>query len=331
MRNNNSSRFGKFIRIEFSFAGAIAGGNIDWYLLEKSRVHTRSAKERNFHIFYQLLRSGDDTLLRSLGLVAQPDAYEYLRGGRRDIEGVDDKTEWHRLIDALRTVGFDEFECDMLFRAVASILLLGNIQLAEDRLNQARIVDSTEVERVGVLLGVDAAALNSALVRPMVRAGRETVTQSRSKKQVIDEIAALSKTLYEKTFGWLVDRINRVLDRPTSKSSFIGVLDIAGFEIFESNSFEQLCINYTNERLQQFFNHHMFMLEQEEYAREAIEWNFVNFGLDLQPTIDLIESSHPVGILAILDEECIMPKASDDTFTDKVNTCLLYTSPIPRD
>lgn len=320
VRNNNSSRFGKFIRIEFSFAGAIAGGNIDWYLLEKSRVHTRSAKERNFHIFYQLLRSGDDTLLRSLGLVAQPDAYEYLRGGRRDIEGVDDKTEWHRLIDALRTVGFDEFECDMLFRAVASILLLGNIQLAEDRLNQARIVDSTEVERVGVLLGVDAAALNSALVRPMVRAGRETVTQSRSKKQVIDEIAALSKTLYEKTFGWLVDRINRVLDRPTSKSSFIGVLDIAGFEIFESNSFEQLCINYTNERLQQFFNHHMFMLEQEEYAREAIEWNFVNFGLDLQPTIDLIESSHPVGILAILDEECIMPKASDDTFTDKVNT-----------
>lgn len=320
VRNNNSSRFGKFVRIEFSATGAIAGGNIDWYLLEKSRVHTRSAKERNFHVFYQLLRSGDASLLRSLGLTAQPEAYAYLRGGRHDIEGIDDTTEWNRLIDALRTVGFSAEEREVLFRIVAAILHLGNIELAEDRSNQARIVDSSSVECVGELFGVDPAALNSALVRPMVRAGRETVAQSRSKKQVSDEIAALSKTLYEKTFGWIVERINRVLDRPTSKSRFIGVLDIAGFEIFESNSFEQLCINYTNERLQQFFNHHMFMLEQEEYAREAIEWNFVNFGLDLQPTIDLIESNHPVGILACLDEECIMPRASDTTFTEKVTS-----------
>ncbi|WFD34646.1 class II myosin [Malassezia cuniculi] len=331
VRNNNSSRFGKFVRIEFSSNGAIAGGNIDWYLLEKSRVHTRSAKERNFHIFYQLLRSGDSTLLRSLGLAPQPEAYAYLRGGRHDIEGVDDTTEWRRLTEALRTVGFDGEECDMLFRVIAAILHLGNIELAEDRSNQARIVDTTDVEQVGALLGVDAALLNSALVRPMVRAGRETVAQSRSKKQVTDEIAALSKTLYEKTFGWIVDRINSVLDRPTSKSRFIGVLDIAGFEIFESNSFEQLCINYTNERLQQFFNHHMFMLEQEEYAREAIEWNYVNFGLDLQPTIDLIESNSPVGILACLDEECIIPKGTDDTFAEKVTAIWGSSRGVPND
>jgi len=132
-------------------------------------------------------------------------------------------------------------------------------------------------------------------------------------------MAALCKTLYEKTFSNIVDRINRALDRPTSKSTFIGVLDIAGFEIFETNSFEQLCINYTNEKLQQFFNHHMFVLEQEEYARENIDWDFVNFGLDLQPTIDLIESTSPIGVLSCLDEECIMPKATDLTFTEKLN------------
>lgn len=125
--------------------------------------------------------------------------------------------------------------------------------------------------------------------------------------------------MYEKSFGALVERINKALDRPISKGTFIGVLDIAGFEIFETNGFEQLCINYTNEKLQQFFNHHMFVLEQEEYARENIDWQFVNFGLDLQPTIDLIESTSPIGILSCLDEECIMPKASDSTFTDKLH------------
>lgn len=150
-------------------------------------------------------------------------------------------------------------------------------------------------------------------------AGREWVTQARTKQQALDELASLSKTLYEKSFGAMVERINKALDRPSNKATFIGVLDIAGFEIFEVNSFEQLCINHTNERLQQFFNHHMFVLEQEEYARESIDWSFQNFGLDLQPTIDLIESREPIGILNLLDEECIMPKATDTTFTEKLN------------
>ncbi|PWZ00223.1 LOW QUALITY PROTEIN: hypothetical protein BCV70DRAFT_226818 [Testicularia cyperi] len=319
IRNNNSSRFGKFVRIEFTSAGAIAGANIDWYLLEKSRVAIRSEHERSFHIFYQLLRSGETDLKQKLLLTNSPDDYAYLKGTRKDVEGVDDRAEWKLLRDALATVGFTSEEQLNLFRVVAAILQIGNIQLADDRSEQARIVNTPQVEKICHVLGLPEQEFSKALLRPRVKAGREWVTSARTMRQVSEEMAALSKTLYEKTFGWLVDRINKALDRPTSKSSFIGVLDIAGFEIFEVNSFEQLCINFTNEKLQQFFNHHMFVLEQEEYARENIEWDFVNFGLDLQPTIDLIESTSPIGILSCLDEECIMPKATDLTFTEKLN------------
>ncbi|CAO1612723.1 unnamed protein product [Parajaminaea phylloscopi] len=320
IRNNNSSRFGKFVRIEFTSLGAIAGANIDWYLLEKSRVHNRSEQERSFHVFYQLLRSGDRALLDRLLLTGNPTDYVYLKSTRQNVEGLDDGEDWKTLKSALDTVGFVPDEQNNFFRVVAAILQIGNIELADDRSEQARITNSVQVEKVCHLLGVPEQELTKALLRPRVKAGREWVTQSRTRKQVADELAALCKTMYEKTFAAIVERINQALDRPTSKSTFIGVLDIAGFEIFETNSFEQLCINYTNEKLQQFFNHHMFVLEQEEYARENIEWDFVNFGLDLQPTIDLIESTTPVGILSCLDEECIMPKATDVTFTEKCNT-----------
>jgi myosin protein heavy chain len=222
---------------------------------------------------------------------------------------------------ALNVVGFSPGEQADLFRIVAAILHIGNIAVTEDRSQQAYIRDNSALEKACHLLGLPVAELSKALLRPRVKAGREWVTQARTKKQVEDEMGSLCKAIYEKNFGSLVDRINKALDRPISKSTFIGVLDIAGFEIFETNGFEQLCINYTNEKLQQFFNHHMFVLEQEEYAREAIDWSFVNFGLDLQPTIDLIESTTPpaIGILSTLDEECIMPKASDATFTEKLH------------
>ena len=183
------------------------------------------------------------------------------------------------------------------------------------------MVDSSQAERMCHLLGIPLAEFTKAVLRPRTLAGREWVTQARTGQQALDELASLSKTLYEKSFGALVDRINRALDRPTPKSTFIGVLDIAGFEIFEVNTYEQLLINFTNEKLQQFFNHHMFVLEQEEYSREGIEWDYVNFKLDLQPTIDLIEGGgNTIGILSCLDEECIMPKATDLTFTEKVHS-----------
>ena len=263
--------------------------------------------------------------------------YEYLNKSRREVDGVDDREEWsalkvclfrillqnetHRCSQAaLDIVGFTSAEQLDLFRIVAAILHIGNITITATRADDAVMPDPSQAERVCHLLGIPVPEFTRAVLRPRVLAGREWVSQARTRQQALDELSALCKTLYEKSFGQLVDRINRALDRPSSKSTFIGVLDIAGFEIFEINTYEQLLINYTNEKLQQFFNHHMFVLEQEEYAREGIKWEYMNFGLDLQPTIDLIEASGSViGLLSCLDEECIMPKATDLTFTNKVH------------
>ncbi|KDR70292.1 hypothetical protein GALMADRAFT_128012 [Galerina marginata CBS 339.88] len=318
-RNNNSSRFGKFVRIMFAPDGSIAGANIDWYLLEKSRVVFRNEAERSFHVFYQLM-AGGGALKNELLLDGEVEDYEYLNKSRREVDGVDDKDDWNALKAALDVVGFDHSEQLDLFRIVAAILHIGNITVTSTRADDAVMPDAAQAERVCHLLGIPIAEFSRAVLRPRALAGREWVTQARTRQQAVDELSALCKTLYEKSFGALVERINRALDRPSSKATFIGVLDIAGFEIFEVNGYEQLLINYTNEKLQQFFNHHMFVLEQEEYAREGIQWDYVNFGLDLQPTIDLIESSgNTIGILSFLDEECIMPKADDRTFTNKLN------------
>jgi myosin protein heavy chain len=191
-----------------------------------------------------------------------------------------------------------------------SILLLLSYTLETSRLVLLdRMMPLSQAERVCYLLGIPVSEFTRAVLQPRVLAGREWVSQARTKQQALDELSALCKTLYEKSFGLLVDRINLALDRPSSKSTFIGVLDITGFEIFETNAYEQLLINYTNEK--------MFVLEQEEYSWEGIKWDYVNFGLDLQPTIDLLEASGSViEILSCLDEECIMPKANDLTFTN---------------
>ncbi|KAJ3931027.1 MAG: nonmuscle myosin heavy chain b [Lentinula lateritia] len=338
-RNNNSSRFGKFVRISFAPDGSIAGANIDWYLLEKSRVVVRSEAERSFHVFYHLLAGGSDlkgeehiysattvsdlSPIDKLLLGGGVEDYEFLNKSRREVDGVDDREEWYALKAALDVVGFTASEQYDLFRIVAAVLHIGNIVVTSTRADDAVMPDPSQAERVCHLLGVPPVEFTRAVLRPRVLAGREWVTQARTGQQALDELAALSKTLYEKSFGLLVDRINQALDRPSSKSTFIGVLDIAGFEIFEVNTYEQLLINYTNEKLQQFFNHHMFVLEQEEYSREGIKWDYVNFGLDLQPTIDLIESSGSagaIGILSCIDEECIMPKATDATFTHKLHS-----------
>ncbi|KAF8634039.1 hypothetical protein AX17_004304 [Amanita inopinata Kibby_2008] len=320
-RNNNSSRFGKFIRITFAPDGSIAGANIDWYLLEKSRVVVRSEAERSFHVFYQILGGSNKVLRDRLLLGGGAEDYEYLNKSRREVDGVDDREEWNALQSALDIVGFAPNEQFDLFRIVAAVLHIGNITITSTRADDAVMPDPSQAERVCHLLGVPVTEFTRAVLSPRVLAGREMVTQARTRQQALDELAALCKTLYEKSFGLLVDHINRALDRPSSKSTFIGVLDIAGFEIFETNAYEQLLINYTNEKLQQFFNHHMFVLEQEEYAREGINWDYVNFGLDLQPTIDLIEATgNTIGILSCLDEECIMPKATDVTFTNKLHS-----------
>ncbi|WVQ87971.1 hypothetical protein IAS59_001702 [Cryptococcus gattii] len=301
MRNNNSSRFGKFIRIFFSPAGAIAGANIDWYLLEKSRVTARARGERNFHVFYQLLKGAKEAKLADrLLLEDEPEKYDFLNKTRLQIDGVDDLSEWRLLKDALKVMGFNDIEQFELFRIPAVILHIGNLVLTGSSSDQAFLPPNMQpvADRICHLLGISVKEFTKSVLQPRVRAGREWVTNARTKKQAEDELGALCKFMYEKTFGKMVERINQALDRPSEKALSIGVLDIAGFEIFVENSYEQLLINFTNEKLQQ--------------------WDYVNFGLDLQPTIELIESTQPVGILSLLDEECIMPKATDLTFTEKV-------------
>lgn len=320
VRNNNSSRFGKFVRIEFSWQGGrIAGASIDWYLLEKSRVIYQNPKERNYHIFYQLLEGLPKELKESLFVEGDADNYTYLRESNKKIKGVDDKQEFKSLINSFNIMGFTTEEQTDIFRIVSVIINIGNIELGSERSDQARIVNVSQVEKVCYLLGINSEQFIRGLLRPRVKAGREWVNQSRNSEQVKNTLEALAKSLYERLFGSIVDRINQTLERSNDDTTFIGVLDIAGFEIFEKNSFEQLCINYTNERLQQFFNHHMFVLEQEEYSRENIEWKYIDFGHDLQPTIDLIDKSKPIGIFSCLDEDCVMPKATDKSFTDKLH------------
>ena len=328
VRNNNSSRFGKFIRIEFTRTGSIAGAFIDWYLLEKSRVVKVNENERSYHIFYQLLK-GADRKMREDFMLGNLDVedFAYTREGHDTIAGVSDREEWSSLIEAFSIMGFSDKDQISILRTIAAVLHLGNITVMKESrgADQARLASDakTHAEKVCKLLGMPIEPFLQGLLHPRVKAGREWVEKVQTPEQVRLAIDALSKGIYERAFGDLVSRINKQLDRTgmgLDDSHFIGVLDIAGFEIFENNSFEQLCINYTNEKLQQFFNHHMFVLEQEEYAREQIEWKFIDFGHDLQPTIDLIELPNPIGIFSCLDEDSVMPKATDKSFTEKLHS-----------
>jgi myosin heavy subunit len=318
-RNNNSSRFGKFIRCHFGPNGKLAGADIESYLLEKNRVCSQGSAERNYHIFYQLLYATSDEELTKYCLPTRTaHDYAFLKDGVATADKIDDFAEFKHTCNAIKILGFTEDENTSMFKICSAILNFGNIKFKQKpRDEQAEVVDPADGERVGYLLGIAVGEFHKSLIKPKVKVGTEFVNKGQSVSQVLYAVGALSKALYERMFLWMVQRVNKALDTKERRSYFIGVLDIAGFEIFDYNSFEQLCINLTNEKLQQFFNHHMFVLEQEEYKKEGIAWEFIDFGMDLEVTIDLVEK--PMGIFAMLEEECIVPKATDQTYLAKLH------------
>ncbi|XP_016304575.1 myosin-10-like isoform X3 [Sinocyclocheilus anshuiensis] len=320
VKNDNSSRFGKFIRINFDVTGYIVGANIETYLLEKSRAIRQAKDERTFHVFYQLL-AGAGEHLRSDLLLEGFNNYRFLSNGNIPIPGRQDKDNFQETMEAMHIMSFSHDEILSMLKVVSAVLQFGNIVFKKERnTDQASMPENTAAQKLCHLLGINVMEFTRAILSPRIKVGRDYVQKAQTKEQADFAVEALAKATYERLFRWLVHRINKALDRTKRQgASFIGILDIAGFEIFQLNSFEQLCINYTNEKLQQLFNHTMFILEQEEYQREGIEWSFIDFGLDLQPCIDLIERpANPPGVLALLDEECWFPKATDKTFVDKL-------------
>nr|XP_026492062.1 myosin heavy chain, muscle isoform X11 [Vanessa tameamea] len=318
VRNDNSSRFGKFIRIHFGPSGKLAGADIETYLLEKARVISQQALERSYHIFYQMM-SGSVSGLKDMCLLSN-DIYDYyiVSQGKTTIPNVDDGEECLLTDQAFDILGFTQEEKDNVYKITAAVMHMGCMKFKQRGREEQAEADGTEDgEKVAKLLGVDCPDLYKNLLKPRIKVGNEFVTQGRNKDQVTNSVGALCKGMFDRLFKWLVKKCNETLDTKQKRQHFIGVLDIAGFEIFDFNGFEQLCINFTNEKLQQFFNHHMFVLEQEEYQREGIEWTFIDFGMDLQHCIDLIEK--PMGILSILEEESMFPKATDQTFVEKLN------------
>ncbi|KAL6090790.1 hypothetical protein STEG23_013216, partial [Scotinomys teguina] len=342
VRNDNSSRFGKFIRIHFGTTGKLASADIETYLLEKSRVTFQLKAERSYHIFYQITSNKKPELIEMLLITTNPYDFAFVSQGEITVPSIDDQEELmatdvsHNIYtgffksplgvgmaaakptqSAIDILGFSPEEKVSIYKLTGAVMHYGNMKFKQKQREEQAEPDGTEVaDKAAYLQNLNSADLLKALCYPRVKVGNEYVTKGQTVQQVYNAVGALAKAVYEKMFLWMVTRINQQLDTKQPRQYFIGVLDIAGFEIFDFNSLEQLCINFTNEKLQQFFNHHMFVLEQEEYKKEGIEWTFIDFGMDLAACIELIEK--PLGIFSILEEECMFPKATDTSFKNKL-------------
>ncbi|XP_027980712.1 myosin-4 [Eumetopias jubatus] len=317
VRNDNSSRFGKFIRIHFGATGKLASADIETYLLEKSRVTFQLKAERSYHIFYQIMSNKKPELIEMLLITTNPYDFAFVSQGEITVPSIDDQEELLATDSAVDILGFSTDEKAAIYKLTGAVMHYGNMKFKQKQREEQAEPDGTEVaDKAAYLQSLNSADLLKALCYPRVKVGNEYVTKGQTVQQVYNSVGALAKSIYEKMFLWMVTRINQQLDTKQPRQYFIGVLDIAGFEIFDFNSLEQLCINFTNEKLQQFFNHHMFVLEQEEYKKEGIEWEFIDFGMDLAACIELIEK--PMGIFSILEEECMFPKATDTSFKNKL-------------
>ncbi|XP_076621995.1 unconventional myosin 10A isoform X4 [Colletes latitarsis] len=317
-RNDNSSRFGKYLEVYFR-DGVIIGGRITQYLLEKSRIVTQASEERNYHVFYELLAGLDQQLRDKYGLLT-PDKYFYLnQGGNCEIDGKSDTQDFKALLSAMQVLGFTSEEQDTIFKILASVLHLGNVYFHRKQMRHGQegveVGSDAEIRWAAHLLQVNSDGIIRALTTKTTEARNERVFTALNIDQALDARDAFAKALYSSLFSWLVARVNHIVYKGTKQTAAISILDIFGFENFTENSLEQLCINYANENLQFYFNKHIFKLEQQEYAKEKIDWTTINY-TDNLPVIHLI-AKKPVGILHLLDDESNFPKATDLSFLEK--------------
>ncbi|KAF7121132.1 hypothetical protein RHSIM_Rhsim13G0032100 [Rhododendron simsii] len=319
VRNNNSSRFGKFVEIQFDKHGRISGAAIRTYLLERSRVCQVSDPERNYHCFYLLCAAPPEEIEKyKLG---SPKTFHYLnQSSCYELVGVSDAQDYLATRRAMDIVGISQQYQDAIFRVVAAILHLGNVEFAKGKEIDSSILKDDKskfhLQMAAELLMCDFDALEDALLKRVMITPEEVIKRSLDPVGALVSRDGLAKTLYCRLFDWLVDTINVSIGQDPNSKSLIGVLDIYGFESFKTNSFEQFCINFTNEKLQQHFNQHVFKMEQEEYTKEEIDWSYIEF-VDNQDVLDLLEKK-PGGIIALLDEACMFPKSTHETFSQKL-------------
>ncbi|KAL1550095.1 myosin-6-like [Salvia divinorum] len=319
VRNNNSSRFGKFVELQFDQSGRISGAAVRTYLLERSRVCQLSDPERNYHCFYMLCAAPQEEVQKyKLG---NPRTFHYLNQTNcYELDGVDDAKEYIVTRKAMDTVGISVQEQDAIFRVIAAILHLGNIEFAKGKeIDSSMPKDEKSwfhLRTAAELFMCDAKALENSLCKKVITTRDESIITDVDPKTAASRRDALAKVVYSRLFDWLVDTINNSIGQDPNSKYLIGVLDIYGFESFKTNSFEQFCINLTNEKLQQHFNQHVFKMEQEEYTREEINWSYIEF-IDNQDILDMIEKKRG-GIIALLDQACMLPRSTHETFAESL-------------
>merc|ERR1711970_958627 len=327
VRNDNSSRFGKFIRIHFNQSGKLSGADMVVYLLEKSRLTYQQPLERCYHAFYNIMSDAVPDLKEKALLTNEILDYWYVSQGKLTVPSIDDKEDMQFAHEAFVSLGFTEQQEYDVYKNTAAMMHMGNMTkdfVPVGKEEQAEIKDDTNAQKVAQLLGIDCEWMVTYFCKPKLKVGTEWVSEGSTCTAAGSSVSGIARAIYERAFRIVVEKCNETLIDPSMKKiSYIGVLDIAGFEIFDYNGFEQICINYVNEKLQQFFNQHMFTLEQEEYVKEGLDWANVDFGMDLQKCIDMFE------------EESLFPKATDQTFAEKLMTNLLgkwsqFAKPNPR-